>query len=231
LKGERAYNVFEAQVFNALTHTEKPYYVMLGAEYNYDLFTMFKSFLKTGRKRENGKTPILSEKRYGTIQKKCNKYLKIYQLNSKNERMANWFFEYKLLGYNYSSTLHEIFADEVQGLSPLDDFDKFVDNDRIISAALVTEVKNTLSKKNRKRMLRLQIEDGNKSLMVMLYDKSYDKWVGENRDNKGEVNFPKKEEIIIFSGKKSKDIIFLDNITVMDNKAYLKLSDLKDSEE
>lgn len=229
LKGSRAYNVMEAQVFNKLSDKEKPYILKLGEEFGYDLFKLLKTVVKEQRKQENGKTPIIKESRYQTIRNNSEKYLKIYQLNSKNEKLANWFFENKLLGYVYSSTLHEILSPENPGLVPLEDFDKFEDKDRVIFAGLVTDVQNTRSKQN-KKMFRMTIEDGNKSIPTMLYDRSYEDWVANNRDNSGEIVFPKKEDIVVVVGQKSNDIVFLKNITILEEKAYLKMSDVKDDE-
>lgn len=225
LHGSRCYNVMEAQVFNVLTDTEKPYIMSLGKEFNYDLFKLMKTVVKEQRKRENGKTPIIKDSRYETIKKKSEKYLKIYQMNLKNEKLANWFFENKLLGYVYSSTLYDIMKPEIQGLMPLESFDSLANNDKAIFAGLVVDVHNTRSKQG-KKMFRLLIEDGNKQLMTMLFDKSYEKWVEENRDDKGKAPFPEKEDIVYVVGKKSNDIIFLEKMVTLDGRVYLKLSDL-----
>ncbi len=230
LKGIRSYNVMEAQVFNLLSEKELPYIMKLGEEFGYDLFKLLKTVVKEQRKRENGKTPIIRESRYETIKRDSAVYLKIYQMNAKNEKLANWFFESKLLGYVYSNTLHDILKDEMDGLVPLDDFEKFADNDKMVFAALVTKVQNTRSKKSNKKMFRMTLEDGNKSLESMIFDKSYDKWMEENRNSKGEVRWPEKQDIVICVGKKSKDIVFVEKVTVLEERAYLKFSDIKDKD-
>jgi hypothetical protein len=38
---------------------------------------------------------------------------------------------------------------------------------------------------------------------------------------------PKKDNIIVIVGEKSDDIIFVDRMSIMDDKIYMKLSDLK----
>ncbi len=227
LRGSRSYNVLEAQVFNVLTDKEKPYIMQIGPEFGFDLFKLLKTIVSTGRTRENGKTPIVKPSRYETIKRDSADYLKIYQMNAKNEQLANWFFETKLLGYAYSSTLHEIMKDEMDGLMPLDSFDSFADHDKVIMSAVVTKVHNGRSKKNNKKMFRMTLEDGNKVLETMMFDKSYEKWLEDNRDSKGEVSLPKEHDIVVIVGKKSRDIVFVDKVSVMDGKAYLKLSDLK----
>jgi DNA polymerase-3 subunit alpha len=226
LKGSRSYNVMEAQVFNVLSDSEKPYVMQLGAEFNYDLFKLLKTVVKEQRKRENGKTPIIKDSRYETIKKKCEKYLKIYQMNVKNEKLANWFFENKLLGYVYSSTLYDIMKHEIEGLSPLESFDSFENDDKVVFAGLVVEAQNTRSKQG-KKMFRMTVEDGKKQLGTIFFDKSYEKWIEEHRDAKGNIPLPEKEDIVYIVGKKSNDIVFLQSMTTLDGKVYLKLSDLE----
>ncbi len=226
LNGARSHNVMEAQVFNQLTDKEKPYIMALGEEFKYDLFKLLKTVVLEIRKRENGKTPIIRASRYETIKRDSAKYLQIYQLNAKNEKLANWFFENKLLGYVYSSTLYSLLKDEIEGLSPLESFDSFENDDRVIFAGIVVEVHNTRSK-NGKKMFRLVIEDGNKQLMTILFDKSYERWIEDNRNDSGNLPLPEKEDIVCIRGKKSNDIVFLEKMTVLDGKVYLKLSDLK----
>lgn len=226
LNGQRSYNVMEAQVFNLLTEREKPYILGLGEEFKFDLFKLLKTVVKEGRKCENGKTHIVKASRYETIKRDSEKYLKIYQMNAKNEKLANWFFENKLLGYVYSSTLHSILKDDIQGLSALDTFDSFADGERVVFTGLVVDVHNTRSK-NGKKMFRLVIEDGNKQLMTIFFDKSFETWCEENRDEQGKLPLPAKEDIVYIVGKKSNDIVFLEKMTVLDGKVYLKLSDLE----
>ena len=38
---------------------------------------------------------------------------------------------------------------------------------------------------------------------------------------------PKKESVIYIEGRKSDDIVFIDSVSVYDDKIYMKLSDLK----
>jgi hypothetical protein len=38
---------------------------------------------------------------------------------------------------------------------------------------------------------------------------------------------PKKDNIVIIVGEKSDDIIFVDRMSIMDDRIYMKLSDLK----
>lgn len=230
LSGKRTYNVMEAQVFNKLSDTEKRFILDMGKEFDYDLFKALKTIVKEKRKRENGKTEIIKESRYETIQKHCAKYLQIYQLNAKNEQLANWFFENKLLGYSYSCTLYDILKKEIKGLSPLEDFDRYEDRDKVVFAGIVKEAKATKSRQG-KSMFRMTIEDGHKSLQTIFFDQKFEDWKMEHRDEAGKVVLPDEEDIVYIVGDKSKDIVFLSSMTTLDGKVYLKLSELKDKDE
>ncbi|MEK6878407.1 MAG: hypothetical protein AABY22_02305, partial [Nanoarchaeota archaeon] len=90
----------ESCVYKLLTQKEKKYALQLGADYNFDLLKIILD-LKEKIKDEKGK-PIISEKRFETIRKKYEPYKQIYLQNSKSEKLANYFYEKKLLGYSYS---------------------------------------------------------------------------------------------------------------------------------
>ena len=40
--------------------------------------------------------------------------------------------------------------------------------------------------------------------------------------------WPEKENIVVLSGSKGEDILFVDDMDIIDQKIYMKLSDLKD---
>ena len=51
-------------------------------------------------------------------------------------------------------------------------------------------------------------------------DKNLSKFLNKN-------NLPEKNNIIVLLGKKGEDIMFLDEASIIDEKIYMKLSDLK----
>jgi hypothetical protein len=44
-------------------------------------------------------------------------------------------------------------------------------------------------------------------------------------DNGGVI--PKKDSVVVLTGRKANDTMFLDNIFILDEKIYMKLSELK----
>lgn len=220
LNGDRCYNVFEAQVFNLLTEREKSYVLKLGNEFNYDLFKLLKTIAAEERKDDSGKKPIIKQSRLDTLQKHAKKYGEIYKLNAKNKKLANWYFENKFLGYSHSSTLYDSLKEDHDYLVPLEEFDDFVDNDRIITAGIVIEAKESRSKKTDKPMLRITIADGKKQISMIMFDTKFLKW-----KESGEL-VPAEDEIVVISGRKATDTVFLDGLTKLNYKIYTKLSEV-----
>ena len=53
------------------------------------------------------------------------------------------------------------------------------------------------------------------------------RWTEINRDNfLSKYKMPKKESIVVFSARKGEDILFIDDISVVDEKIYMKLADV-----
>lgn len=224
---KRCWNVLEAQVWNLLTDREKKYFLHYGEDHNYKLFDMLKWFVETDKKDEKGKKSILTNKRYDTIKNNSNKYVEIWKNNKQQEDLANWFFERKLLGFSYSGKLNEILSGHISNLMDMSNFTYEVDGQQCNYVGIVTDVMNRKSK-NGKNMLRLTLEDTNALVTAIFYDKSYDKWALKNKDEKDKVKLPKTDSIVLITGQKSKgDAIFINSLRVLDEKIYLKLSDLK----
>ena len=53
----------------------------------------------------------MKESRFDTFKSRYEPYKKIYDMNKKYEKFANWFFEKRLLGYSYTHKLKEVFND------------------------------------------------------------------------------------------------------------------------
>lgn len=228
----RAYLVLEAQVFNLLTDREKHYAMLLGKEYNYDAFKFIKDCVAKNRKDAKGKQPIFKPTRWkilekgsplsegGTIQKNSEKYLEIFLKNKKNEQLANWFFENELLGFVYSNSLYEVLYPNNKNLSPITSFDDANDREKIDICGKVSEVSYRNSKSD-KSMLKFILSDNEGSVTCIFFDKALDKWNVNNKTKLEDGN------LVIVKGSKSKDVMFLNDVTILNNKAYLKLKDLK----
>ena len=222
---DRCLTVLEAQIWNTLSAREKKYAMEYGPEYDYKIHEIV-NFLKTSEKTD-GKKRIISDSRYGTIKAACEKYIQIYKKNKNYSKLANWFFEKKLLGYSYSGSLYEIMSERVDNLMDMAYFADESDKTLCNYAGIVEDIHLTKSKDG-SSMLKISISDTSGSISAIFYGDSYDKWA-KNQPKDGEQTIlPKKESIVIVSGSKSNDTIFLRNLFTMDDKIYLKFSQIKD---
>tara|TARA_R100001460_G_scaffold57622_4_gene97376 strand:- start:182 stop:2761 length:2580 start_codon:yes stop_codon:yes gene_type:complete len=216
--------VLEAQTFNILTEREKRNVVELGPEFNYDVLNTVMSSFNNSTHADDRK-PLFTEKRFNTFKKKYAPYKNIYEQNIKHLKFANWFFETKLLGYSYSHTLRDIFSSE--------------DSSHLISSQKVSELEShrhvrfvgTLTdimkrtSRNGNKYARLDLCDEVGSVSCLFMDSQNNERL-TNYLNLGK-KLPKKNDIVIITGQKGDDIVFVDKINILQDKIYMKLSELK----
>lgn len=222
-KDNRSYTVMQAQLWNILSDNEKKIAMSLGQEYRYNLVTTVKAM--TQKLNEKGK-PIIKESRLETIKKKYQPFKLIYDLNSKNEQFASWYYEKKLIGYACSQTLKDIFCDKYKHLK---DISEAIDcqNDYEIRFVCTVEEKTIgVSKTKGTRYMKLLVSDETGMMNVLCFNDSIDEIKSINGDQ-----LPKEGNIIYVSGKKRNDSVMANIIYIQDNKIYIKFGDLKNSEE
>ena len=219
-KTNRARLVLEAQVFNLLTDREKRIFISIGEEYNYDILNSIHFAVTKNMKADDGK-PIMKDSRFATLKSKYSAYKKIYDQNKKYELFANWYFEKNLLGFSYSTSLSECFGKQLN-LKKSVDF-----NDSIVGSKnkYIGYVEDVFCRKSQKgndyMKLRFGDEFGSiEGIMVDGRDKNLKKYKSKNK-------IPEKNNIIVCHGTKGEDILFINDLSIMDEKIYMKLSDLK----
>jgi DNA polymerase-3 subunit alpha len=221
---DRCRLVLEAQAFNILTEREKRLFVSLGEKYNYDILNTIHDCVKNKQVGDDNKA-IMSEKRFNTFKTKYAGYREIYDKNSKSPKFANWYFETKLLGYSYSYKIKDIFSEESS--ERYTDCLTFNSLDINESVRMVGVVKDCFKKKsaNGNKYAKLEISDENGKIKAMLLDSARQAKLTEYLDNGNKL--PKEENIVILSGRKGEDILFIDKMAILDEKIYMKLSEIK----
>lgn len=224
----RSLLVLEAQAFNILTDREKRNFVELGEKYNYKLLDCIADSQKNKTIADDGRE-LMSEKRFFTFKKKYQPYKNIFQQNRKQETFANWFFERKLLGYSYTHKLTEVFSSY-----------KF--NNLLYGQQLevgergdfIAVVEDSIKRKSRNgnMYIRFDLSDETGCLSAMIFNgrtQVNGEWVQKNKvdDFLSKYKMPKKESIVSFSATKGEDILFINNIEIIDEKIYMKLADIK----
>lgn len=214
----RAYLVYEAQIFNILTEREKRNFVALGPKYDYDLFQIWKKEILEGPNiADDGKT-LVNEKRQQTIKTKAAKYREIYLKNSKNKEFANWFFERKLLGYSYTSRLKDIF-NKHGFLVGLEEFKDESVGAVVNTIAVISDVYRGRTKKDNRKYARIEISDEKENLTIFIWDD-----ILEDIEKKKELQ---KESIVTLRIEKTQKGYNLKDLKNINDTIYIKLSDVK----
>jgi DNA polymerase-3 subunit alpha len=219
----RSLTVLEAQAFNLLTDREKRNFIALGDKYEYKLLNCIADAKKGDLVGDDGK-PLMKESRFKTFKKKYDIYKSIYDKNKQYEEFANWYFETELLGYSHSSNLKSCFTDSYNSLKDSRDLISMESDDRGKFIGVVEDcIKRTSRNGNKYMKLSITDEFGRYDAMLLNSRRGnfYDKYFEQKKKT------PSKKNIIVVYGRKAEDIIFLDSINIMDEKIYMKMSDVK----
>lgn len=219
-KTNRPRLVLEAQVFNLLTDREKRNFILLGDKYRFDILSSIDDVVKNQLVGDD-KKPIMKPSRFETLKKKYSSYKNIYNKNRKYEDFANWYFEKSLLGFSYSNELRKCFKNQTNLKNSI--YINSCDEGVLIKSIAVVEDAFSRKSKNGNDYLKLTLSDEYgryDALLVDGRDKNFTKF-------KSKSKMPEKTNIVVFLGTKGKDIIFLQELSIVDEKIYMKLSDLK----
>lgn len=221
---DRCRMVLEAQAFNILTDREKRLFSSIGEKYDFDILRSIFDVVKNKMVGDDNKA-IMSDKRFNTFKTKYADYREIYDKNSKFPKFANWYFETKLLGYSYSQVIRNIFSE--QSSERYVDCLTFNSLDVNENVRMVGVVKDCFRKKsaNGNKYAKLEISDENGKIKAMLLDSNQKARLTEYLDNGNKL--PKEESIVIITGRKGEDILFIDKMSILDEKIYMKLSEIK----
>ena len=159
--------------------------------------------------------------RFETLKKKYTSYKSIYEKNKRYEDFANWFFEKSLLGFSYSKNLSDCFGPNKNFRNSIH-FNSCETGDQAKYIGVIEDVIARKSKKNN-QYVKMTIGDEYGRYDALLLDgrdKNLSKFLSKNRT-------PEKNNIIILLGSKGDDILFVNQASIIDEKIYMKLSDIK----
>ncbi len=166
----------------------------------------------------------MKESRFKTFKKKYDIYKSIYDKNKEYENFANWYFETELLGYSHSSNLKTCFTDNYNSLKDSRDLRVMESNDKGKFIGVVADcIKRTSQNGNKYMKLSITDEFGKYDAMLLNSRRGnfYDRYFESKNKTPGKVS------IIVAFGRKGEDIVFLDSLNIMDEKIYMKMSDVK----
>ena len=219
----RSLMVLEAQAFNLLTEREKRNFILLGEKYEYKLLNCISDAKKGELVGDDGK-PLMKESRFKTFKKKYDVYKSIYDKNKPYETFANWYFETELLGYSHSANLKTCFNDSYNSLLDSRDL-KIMESDEKGKFIGVVDDCIKRTSRNGNKYMKLSISDEFGKYDAMLLNSRRGNFYDRYFESKNKT--PSKKSIIVAYGRKGEDIVFLDSLNIMDEKIYMKMSDVK----
>jgi len=222
-KVKRSRLALEAQSFNLLTDREKRNFIQLAEKFNYDVLKTIDAATK-GQLLADDNRRLMPDSRFETFKKKYNKYKQIWEKNRIYEDFANWFFEKKLLGYSYSVKLKSVFSDGKPLMNSYE-VESSENNERVYMVGVVEDCFKRQSR-NGNRYAKFDISDELGIINGILLDTARQRKLTEYLEQNNN-KLPKKESVVYIEGRKGDGTVFLDKVSIYDDKIYMKLSDLK----
>jgi len=220
--------VLEAQTFNLLTDKEKAYVHSVAEKHNFDILNIIADAAfnknKPVAKRADGRA-FMSEKRKATFKKKYDEYKKIFNQNYNAEDFANWVFESKLLGYNPSVRLKTIMIENEKNFTDCLELHSVLAGDKIKMVGVIEDVYKGKTKRDNSVFYKFQLKDEVGRTSALFLDTRRDKKL-TNYIEQG-LKIPEKDDIVIFTARKGDDTIWVENIGILNDKIYMKLSDVE----
>jgi DNA polymerase-3 subunit alpha len=214
--------VLEAQAFNLLTDREKRNFIALGSKFNYDILASIHAAKEDSLIADDNR-PIMNEKRFTTFKKKYDKYKAIYTQNVQYEHFANWYFEKTLLGYSYSHKLTDVFKNERKSLKDSLYYKSLENGEKAKFIGVIEDAfKSTSANGNKYIKILLSDELGN--IPAIMVDSRRQATCTEYLESNPA---PEKDNIVVLTGRKGDDILFIDGLSIVDEKICMKLADLK----
>ena len=215
--------VLEAQTYNVLTDREKRNIKLVAPKYDYDVLNTIADLVKNKSVGDDGKA-FMKESRFETFKNKYEPYKKIYDMNKKYEKFANWFFEKRLLGYSYTHKLKEVFNDGEDRLHNTYEASQVDLRQNVKMVGIVKEARKKISRAGRPYLL-VKISDEYGQMTCRLTDGGRDDKFTQYYEGGGKT--PKEDDIVIIYGSKADDSIFLNGLTILTEKIYTKLSQIE----
>jgi len=223
----RARVVLEAQTFNLLTDKEKSFAISVADKYDHDILNIVADCAfnkeKPVAKRADGRD-FMTEKRKVTFKKKYEEYKKIYYQNKNSENFANWVFEDKLLGYNPTVKLKTVFEEPQSNFTDCLELDSIFSGDSVKIVGVIEDVYKGKTRKNNSTFYKFQLKDEVGRTSALFLDgrkKNLTKYIEQG------LKIPEKDDIVVFTGRKGDDTVWLENIGILNDKIYMKLSDIE----
>ena len=217
--------VLEAQSYNILTDREKRIAKALVSQNGDDILKIITLAMNPEKPlMGDDNRPFMKESRLNTFMSKYRPYKEIYDKNceSKNDDFASWYFEKQLLGYSYSKRLKDTL--HMRDSRSMITCRELIDTNENAPVKFISTIKSCIKKtaqQSGNKYYFIIAEDETGETKCMFMERDYTRYLDRGK------SLPEKNSIAIITGRKSDTTVFVNDLRILDNKIYMKLSDLK----
>ncbi len=208
-----------------LNDKERAACLTVGEKLGWDVMKAVK-YLVDEAKDEKGK-PVIKPSRFETIKRRYEPYKEIYTQNSRNERLANYFYEKTVLGFSYSENIRDIFSEYVEGLVTIAEAKKLPEKSKCRLIGFAKEKPLVSKTKAGNKKLKIILSDDTGEMVVLVFNDAID----SIKDMNGRV-IEENDLLIVNCVKKEGSTCFgsygLDGsvVSIQSAKIFTKLSEL-----
>ncbi len=228
--GSRSRLVLEYSMWSKsdlLNDKERANCLLVGKDLDWDVLRAVKHLTETND--EKGK-PLIKATRFETIKKRYAPYKEIYLLNSRNERLANFFYERRTLGYSYSEKLRDIYSEHIDGLVTVEEAKKLPVKSTCRLIGFVKQEPHRSKTKKGNWQLKLHLGDNTGEVIV----KAFNDMIAQIEEQNGRL--PEEDDMLVVNARLMEGgTLFAVNgpdgcaIAIQTAHIYTKLSELKDA--
>jgi DNA polymerase-3 subunit alpha len=218
--------VLEAQTWNILKDKEKVLVKQLVEDGTEIDVLMCVKALSESINDEKGK-PLIKSSRFKTIKKDYDKFKTIYLLNSRNEELANFFYEKELLGMSYSESLSKIYSKKNENIKQIEEINNLKDKQSGLFVGVINDILKRTSK-NGNPYIKYAVGDESGSIDCFLFSSARRDKVEECKEFNG-GKLPEEGDIVVVKGtKKDGNACYIEKLGIQSAKIYMALRDIKD---
>ena len=224
----RSRMVLEAQTWNLLKDREKVIVKeLIDSKKQEDILTSIK-LLNSEIKDDKGK-PFIKDSRFKIIKRDYDKFKQIYLLNSRNEDLANFFYEKELLGMPYSQSLSKIFQKKNENIQSIENCNLQSEKSRLFFVGVVSKITKRVSK-NGNPYIKYELSDETGRIECFLFSSDKRDKVEECKQNNGGKLPEEGDVVVVQANKKDGNACYAEKIGIQSAKIYMALRQLKDQD-
>tara|TARA_Y100001970_G_scaffold66808_1_gene85237 strand:+ start:2404 stop:4953 length:2550 start_codon:yes stop_codon:yes gene_type:complete len=218
--------VVECQLWKILTPRERLIALKFAEEGEQDLIKVINE-MKV-KVDDEGKRYI-KDTRIETMRKRFAGYKKIYDINSRSEDFANWYYENELLGYTHGVSIRDIFVNRNPELVQISQVKNSRPRTKVAFAGTIIDSTGVKVSQKGNEYIKFEVSDETGIIDVLLFNNKRGNSIQSCIDyNKGRL--PDKKDVVLVKGMKADDGVFGNYVTEQGSKIYMKLGQLTNDE-